>query len=304
MSRRPETKVFQLVDGRDLAWIEVGDPEGTAVFAFHGAPGVGMEFSIYHATAAECGVRLIAPDRPGYGHSTYQPRRRLSDWPTDVSQLADYLRIDQFGVIGHSCGGPHALACARFIPNRLMGCGVLSGLASQATAPMTEGMFVSNRIQMGVYRHWPPSLDFGAVVLWQLTRPVVGPALRYGRRDPDKGLDRFQKMLPACDVAVISRPEIRSGLLAEAASFSSAVLRTSIQDMAIGTRDWGFELADIEVLVQFWQGDLDRNVPVSHARHQANAIPRATLQLCPGEGHWLLVDHMPEILRKVIADCP
>jgi pimeloyl-ACP methyl ester carboxylesterase len=302
MESRPETKVIQLDDGRDLAWIEVGDPGGAAVFAFHGSPGLGMDFSIYDDTASQGGVRLIAVDRPGYGRSTYQPRRRLSQWPADISQLADHLRIERFSVIGHSCGGPHALACARFLPKRVLGCGVLSGLAPQAREPMTEGMLASNRIQTTIYRHWPPSLDPIAAGLWQLSRPLVGPALQQGRRHPEKGLDRMQKMLPPCDAAVVSRPELRPAMLAGVTAFTNAVLRTSIQDMAIGIRAWGFDLEDIEVSVQIWHGELDRNIPISHAHRQAETIAGATLHACPGEGHWLLVDHMPEILRKVTAD--
>ena len=34
-----ETRVIELADGRDLAWLELGDPDGVPVFAFHGTPG-------------------------------------------------------------------------------------------------------------------------------------------------------------------------------------------------------------------------------------------------------------------------
>jgi pimeloyl-ACP methyl ester carboxylesterase len=111
----------------------------------------------------------------------------------------------------------------------------------------------------------------------------------------------MRKMLPECDVAVISRPEIHASLVAEAATFNSGTLRSSIQDMAICIRDWGFELQDIETPIHIWHGELDRNVPVAHAHSEASAIPSVTLRLCTGEGHWLLVDHMAEILPIVAA---
>lgn len=114
----------------------------------------------------------------------------------------------------------------------------------------------------------------------------------------------MQKMLPPCDAAVISRPELRLAMLAEATAFTHAMLRTSLQDMAIAIRDWGFELDDIEAPVQIWHGDLDRNIPISHAHRLADRISDATVHPCPGEGHWLLVDHMPEILSKVTAHLP
>ncbi len=305
MRSLPETRVIQLADRRDLAWMEVGDSGGTPVIALHGSPGRGTDFAVYHATALKCGVRVIGVDRPGYGHSAYHPRRSLSDWPDDVSQLAYHLGLERFGVIGHSAGGPHALACARFLSRRLLGCGVLSGFAPQARTPITEGMLLSNRIQTALYRHWPSNLDGVALGMGLLAIPLVAPMLRHARRHPEREVDRMMRqMLPECDAVVVSRPEIHANLVAEAATFNYETLRTSIQDMAICIRDWGFELQDIETPIHIWHGELDRNVPVAHAHGQESTIPSATLHLCAGEGHWLLVDHMAEVLRVVAAKSP
>jgi pimeloyl-ACP methyl ester carboxylesterase len=109
-------------------------------------------------------------------------------------------------------------------------------------------------------------------------------------------------MLPPCDQAVVFRPEVLPGLQEEVATFNNAVVRTSVQDMAIGIRDWGFRLQDIVVPVHIWHGTDDRNIPVVHAHRLAQNIPGATLHLCPREGHWLLVDHMSEVFQVVITD--
>ena len=267
------------------------------MFAFHGSPGRSFEFAVYDRTARDCGVRLIAIDRPGYGHSSYRSRRRLADFPGDVAQLADHLQVRAFGVFGHSAGGPHALACARFLPHRVTTCSVVGGIAPTGDPRLTEGMMVSNQILWSICWHWPRSLDPLAAALGMLVSPFVGVALRFGRQHPDTGLDRFNRMLPECDVEVMARPEIRAELMAEAGEFTLAVARTSVQDMAACIRDWGFRPEDIEVPVHIWQGDLDRNVPLAHGELLAKVIPNATLHECPGEGHWLVVDHMAEILR-------
>jgi pimeloyl-ACP methyl ester carboxylesterase len=299
-----DTVVMELADGRDLAWIQSGDPDGVPVFAFHGSPGRCHEFAVHDAIARDCGVRLVALDRPGYGHSTYQPRRTLADFPGDVVQLADHLGIKTFAVLGHSAGGPHALACARFLPHRVIGCAVASGVAPPGHPSGTEKMFLSNRIQWAIYTHWPRRLDVLASALWWLLSPVVAIALRLGRRNPEAGLDRFSRMLPPCDLEVTRRPEIRAQLVKEAASFTPHVARTSIQDMAAGIRDWGFGLVDIEVPVHIWHGDLDRTIPLVQGQAIAGQTPNATLHECPGEGHWLVVDHMEEILRTVTESRP
>lgn len=61
-------------------------------------------------------LRVIAPDRPGFGLSTFDARRRITDWPADVKALAAHLGITRFAILGGSGGAPYALACARALP--------------------------------------------------------------------------------------------------------------------------------------------------------------------------------------------
>lgn len=110
--------------GRRLAYAEWGAPEGVAVFLDHGLPGSRLLCPSDEQTR-DAGVRLIVADRPGYGRSDAKPCRAVSDWPADVVALADYLGIDRFALLGWSGGGPHALACASQIPERLAACALV-----------------------------------------------------------------------------------------------------------------------------------------------------------------------------------
>ena len=141
-----ETRVLELPGGRELAWLEVGDIDDPAVFVFHGTPGSRLQVSSDKAAIRAARVRFIAVDRPGYGHSTFQPARRLSDWATDISNLADHLHIDEFSVVGISGGGPHAAACARFLPDRVRGAGIVSGMGPLADPRSEDGMMILNRL--------------------------------------------------------------------------------------------------------------------------------------------------------------
>jgi len=106
-------------------------------------------------------------------------------------------------------------------------------------------------------------------------------------------------MLPACDAAVLSRDEVAAVFAAAVAGLNPSMIRAATQDMAMSIREWGFALDEIDVPIHIWHGDLDRNVPLSHGRTQATGLRDATFHLCPGEGHWLVFDHMPEILATV-----
>ena len=129
MASNRTATILRLDDGREIAFAEIGDQNGTPVFAFHGTPGSQLLFRPLDDAARRLGVRLIAPDRPGYGRSDYVPQRRLLDWPRDVCAIADFLGLEKFGVFGVSGGGPHAAVCAHQLAARLLGAAIVCGIA-------------------------------------------------------------------------------------------------------------------------------------------------------------------------------
>ncbi|MGH8996079.1 MAG: alpha/beta fold hydrolase, partial [Acidimicrobiales bacterium] len=124
-----EAEVLVLSDGRELAWAELGRPDGVPVIALHGSPGTRCFLAPHGETARGLGVRLIAPDRPGYGLSTYDAGRTFRSGADDVRQLADHLGLDRFAVLGASSGGPNVAACSRFHGDRMFGCAIVSSPA-------------------------------------------------------------------------------------------------------------------------------------------------------------------------------
>lgn len=279
-----------LPDGRELAWLELGDPKGPAVFACHGTPGSRLTFVINEQAAAASGVRLIAADRPGYGHSSYHAGRTLAGWADDVAHLADHLAIPSFAVIGVSGGGPHAAACARFLGERITVVGIVSGVGPLGDRGVEEGMFRANQIMAKLARRSA-----------YLPLPLFGLMSFVSRRWPETALKAAVKQLPEPDAEVLAREDVRASFVEDARRASSTNALAAAQDFALFARDWGFRLEDIAVPVHVWHGDADRNVPFAHGRLQAERIPGATFHALPGEGHLLVVDHMEEILRTVRA---
>lgn len=282
--------LMQLRDGRELSWAEMGDPAGYPVFAFHGTPGSCRQVLVDPAPALAAGARMIAPDRPGRGSSTWQSRRTFAGWARDVAELADHLGIDRFAVLGISGGGPHAAVCARFLPDRVTSAALVSGVGSLAEPGSEAGMMAANRMFARLARNAPAAnaVIFGLIFL-------------VGRRAPERVLPLLVNSMPAVDTAMLSRPEVRNSFLGLLSDASPTAGRAAAQDFRLFARDWGFRLEDIRVPVQVWQGDVDVNVPVAHAERQAAAIPGAVLHMVPGEGHLMSFDHFEEILRELLA---
>jgi pimeloyl-ACP methyl ester carboxylesterase len=191
-----------LSDGRILACAEYGVPRGKPVFFFHGTPGSGF-FSPLDEITKKTGVRLICVDRPGYGLSTFQPGRRILDWPDDISQLADFLGMHKFAVAGHSGGGPYTLACAYALPDRVTAAAILSGPGLIEAPDATRGMSATNRFGLTVGRFIP----------WPLWRVLIWVFYHRRRDNPAEDMDRGKGHRPQADEEQVRRPEVQEACI-------------------------------------------------------------------------------------------
>ena len=283
-----DTKVMQLPDARELAWLELGRPEDPAVFVLHGSPGSRLQVSFDTHAVEAAHVRFIAVDRPGYGHSSYQPVRRLADWATDISCLADHLSIDAFSVVGISGGGPHAAACARFLPDRVRAVGIVSGVGPLEDPGSEADMMMFNRMVTRLARRSR-----------YLVYPIFSLSVSLFRRWPEASIRATTGQLPPADSEIMSRPDVMTAYIDSYRLAPSTAALAAAQDFSLFSRDWGFRLEEIRPVVHIWHGDDDRNVPIAHGYLQADRIPGAIMHHCRGEGHLLALDRLEEILRTV-----
>ena len=101
-----ERQEMTTVDGRTLCWAEFGLEAGRPVMFFHGGNDSRLAGGLLKAAAIATGVRLICPERPGFGRSTFQPGRGLLDWSSDVEQLADVWISDDSDLWATPAAGP------------------------------------------------------------------------------------------------------------------------------------------------------------------------------------------------------
>jgi pimeloyl-ACP methyl ester carboxylesterase len=281
-------EMITLSDGRTLGYAEYGDPNGKPVFFFHGIPGSRV-FRPPDELTKKMGVRLICVERPGYGISTFQPGRRLTDWPCDVAQLADTLGIKKFALAGHSGGGPYTAACACKLPDRVTAAAILSGLGPLETPEATKGMLAFNKLGLSVARYIP----------WPLWRLIVWQLYHQGQDDPAAVMEKDAEKRPAADAALWEQSEIRQVCYASTAEGLRDGTRGLAWDLRIVTRLWGFRLEDIRVPVYLWQGTDDNLTTSQMARYMAGKIPDCKATFCEGEAHLLLFQHWEEILDVI-----
>jgi pimeloyl-ACP methyl ester carboxylesterase len=237
------------------------------------------------------GVRLISFDRPGYGGSDRNRSRLVADVVPDVQAIVDHLRVDTFAVIGRSGGGPHALACAALLPDRVTRAGVLVSLAPLAAEGLDwfAGMTASNTREYTRAAAEPASL----------IAALVRSAARI-RADPTSHVATLLPEMPESDRRIVADAGIRM-LLAQ--TFAEGVRRSAagwIDDVRAFSAPWGFSLSDIKVPVLLWHGADDVFSPATHTRWLAEHIPNSSLSMPPGTAHFGALEAMPDILSWLI----
>jgi pimeloyl-ACP methyl ester carboxylesterase len=285
------TTFVRSADGRKVAVQETGNPNGHPVFLLHGTPGSRVGPFPRVRVLYELGVRLITFDRPGYGWSDRLMSRLVADVVPDVKAIADKLELDKFAVLGRSGGGPHALACAALLPDRITRAGVLVSLAPWAAEGLDwfAGMADSNVREYTAAATEPEAL----------TARLVQAAAKI-RADPASHVSTLSPEMPEADRRIVADVGIRA-LLAQ--NFAEALRDSAagwIDDSLAFCSPWGFNLSDIKVPVLLWHGQNDVFSPVAHARWLADQIPNAIMAIRQDSAHFGALEVVPDVLSWLI----
>jgi pimeloyl-ACP methyl ester carboxylesterase len=287
MSDSRTSPQIKLRDGRSLGYAEYGDPEGKPVFYFHGFPSSRLDWPLFDVcgSAAELNARIIAVDRPGTGLSSFKRGREILDWPDDVIELADALRVDRFAVLGISGGGPYATACAFKIPERLTATGIVCGMGPPNAPGMKEG---------------------GSWTLpgkpWLMRRLLLTMLALGLRNSPDRVMLRSKETFSEPDKRLLDQPELAKVFVDSLREAFRSSISGANQDALLYARPWRFRLEDITAVIHVWHGEPDLTVTVAVGRYFADTIPNCHATFFEDEGHFtLLHNKVGQILGTMVA---
>ncbi|GIM94983.1 alpha/beta fold hydrolase [Paractinoplanes toevensis] len=278
----------ETADRRTLRYQAVGAPSGYPVFLMHGTPGSRIGPRPRAGVLYRLGVRLISYDRPGYGGSDRKAGRSVADCAADVERIADHLGLGTFAVVGRSGGGPHALACAARLPDRVSRAAVLVSFAPNNAGDDLDWYEGMNDANVRGFATTPAEEQ-------KLVESLRLQADRT-RRSPVTLLESLRGQISGPDRVVVQDPTIERLLLEAYAEATRPGPYGWIDDILALRREWGFPLAAIRQRVRLWHGAEDNVVPASHTRWLAERLPDADLQVQNDSAHFGAMGILPSIL--------
>lgn len=282
--------LLRLRDGRRLAYVEAGDLAGAPVFLLHGNPGSRHMRHPDDALTRSLGVRLIVPDRPGYGLSDYQRRRTLLDMPEDIAALAEHLGLSRFALCGVSAGGPYVAACAYRLGARVPRAAMISGVAPFDRPYAMSGVNPD-------YRRAYATATLPDVLLYPLLAWHDGVV----RARPHRALAAILAKASPDDVALFDDPAIRRQVQGYRLEATRQGVRGMLREARLLTSPWGFPLSAIETPMDLWYWEGDSITPPQMGRYLEARLRHPLPHFLPGGGHFSIFAHWREILTPLVA---
>jgi pimeloyl-ACP methyl ester carboxylesterase len=278
----PADRVAVAPDGRRITYTVTGPDGALPVVVHHGTPGSAHPTQEWLRATAEHGLRLVTYERGGYGGSDRQVGRSVADAAADVAVILDAIGADVCITEGRSGGGPHTLACAALLPDRVLASASVAGVApysADGSAGLELDPWLAGMGEDNVE-------EFAAALKGEAAlRPFLEaqlPGMRSAERDAV--VEVMATLLPPVDLKALSGQFAQDLVTSFARGLAPGVDGWMDDDFAYG-KPWGFDLDAIKVPVAIWQGSADLMVPFAHGQWLAAHLPGADVHLVDGEGH-------------------
>ena len=276
-----------LEDGRRISWAEYGSISGAPLVLLHGTPGSRLQFQRFHGPATAAGVRIVTPERPGYGLSDPVPGGvTFTRYADDLRQLLDHLELPTVTMSGASGGGGFALVAAIVHPERVRRL-LLVSAAVPAPRSARRGMAPPVRVLLFLARHAPWLAQ--RLMAQQQTADLDAPVSKWaiGR-------------MPAADQRAFADPTWRSDFIEDGHEALRQGAGAAVQDLRLGSGTLGVDLADLTVDTVLLHGTEDVNVPIGIARWLAAQVPSSRVIEVPDAAHLFALERPDLILDSVV----
>jgi pimeloyl-ACP methyl ester carboxylesterase len=285
---------ISLPDGRQLGFSVVG--EGTPVLYFHGTASSRLETLLLKEFVYTNNFQIVGVDRPGYGLSTFAPRRRLRDFTLDVNSLMAHLGLEKFALLAWSGGGPFGLTYVALFPERV----TKAVIVGSPALPFDVATAHNNSLARF-------AMKIPALGMWGLKR--FRAEVLKANKDINAFLEskngrKTVESWPKEDAKFFAGPSwltLMYGSMAEGFRQENDGVKAVFQEHQLFIKPWAEPISLIPPgKVYVWHGTEDTTCRVDNAYRLVEAIPNACLEVFEGKAHCVMFDNLPK-LRSALS---
>lgn len=255
-----------------ITYREYGPKNGDPIIVCHNGFGCRISIPSNHKEVCErFNKRIIIPDRPGFGKSTYC-KSHPESWNQQLDEFVNALQLKSFDLIGSVLGCPLAIRYAAHADDRLKRLILTSPayINHKKDAEHLRGIFVpsvrlvrtSKRFAREIYVLWLKSITLNLSTHY---RSMVDQSLGDNEQNVGGDKDRFLDSLVDA---------FKEGI--------SSGLEGISHEMVYCLSPMKLDLTKIKNPVHIWYGTQDARISQEGAEHLASQFPNATVYVEAG----------------------
>ncbi|MEM5517084.1 alpha/beta hydrolase [Henriciella sp. AS95] len=275
--------------GRSLAWYGVGEGDKPVLF-IHGYLQGPFFTRQFLQALARTNVRLIAPSRPGFGHSSPSATRADFDDTVvrDALALVNHLGIEKVSLCVHQGGASHGFRIAKALECRMGDMLVIGG-----------GIPIDEKVHLS---HMDPQTRFAAMATRHapsIMKMVTSIGLPVYRRRGTRAFLEKQFAKSPTDLATLSDPEL---LKVQAQGLYHAVEQGAgawVSDGAAAMADWTADLEAVDARQIWLQAREDSIISAEDVRSYMTGKPNVEFHILEGHGTNILHTAIEDVITAL-----
>jgi len=280
---------LRLINGRMISWAEYGDPNGSPFLFCHPVTGCRLMIPNDIHMLKRKKIRLIIPDRAGYGYSTAANGDVMKQWLADMQCFLDALEIDRFGVMGYSVGGAYAMSLAVAFSARVTALHLISSIA-----PVYDKSDMNNLLPLS------RMILYLVKVNVSIARAFINVSVHSLAKKPDAFFDSSLKDLPRPDRLMLERGELKQQLIACFSEATRQGVDHLSEEILYVFNGWKIDPQQLTCPVTIWHGLADKHAPYALMQRFAEKLPDCkAVHRVPEQGHYIFFSQWSDIVKEL-----
>jgi len=284
-----QCQLARLPSGRRISWAEYGDPEGSPLLMCHAITGCRLLVPDDMAVLKKYGIRLIVPDRAGYGLSTPATKDTLTQWLDDIRYFISEIGIEGCDIIGHLAGGVHAKMLAATFPDMVGHLHLISSTAPLQDKEGLEMLVPLYRMVIVLSRHSEPA-----------ARAVLKLSFKQAIKNPLHYFEQVKAHISEADHKTLATDGLKERLVSAFAETHRQGVDHMLDECLMIANHYHIKAEKIHCRVTTWHGLQDSHAPVAMMDRFEQGFPLlVNRHRIEGAGHYLLFSHWRQIIKGV-----